>query len=152
MKLYITGIVINHRLIIYGHLKKNKFKILIFLFLNELYNIYFQCVAIFWGELFLGKNLLWYITFQWPKFWRRVFPQNGVVSLCISSCSGKNCKNSHLGGHNVSASGVSAASVLLGKPATTRGVLGVGIQGTPTKNWKVCEFGPLFREWPHFAH
>ena len=27
------------------------------------------------------------------------------MSLCISSCSGKKCKNSHLGGHNVSASG-----------------------------------------------
>ena len=66
------------------------------------------------------------------------------MSLCISSCSGKNCKNSHLGGHNVSASGVSAASVLLGKPATTRGVLGVGIQGTPFQKLKSLRIWPTF--------
>ena len=66
------------------------------------------------------------------------------MSLCISSCSGKNCKNSHLGGHNVSASGVSAASVLLRKPATTRGVLGVGIQGTPFQKLKSLRIWPTF--------
>ena len=66
------------------------------------------------------------------------------MSLCISSCSGKNCKNSHLGGHKVSASSVSAASVLLGKPATTRGVLGVGIQGTLPKTEKSANLAHFF--------
>ena len=39
-----------------------------------------------------------------------------------------------------------------GKQARIRGLLGVGTQGTPTENWEVCGFGPLFFGGGHILY
>ena len=72
-------------------------KILNFLLLHQLYNIYFQSVAIIFEKIFLHQNVLWFINFPpQKKTGERFFLKMTLRHFWFGQTVEKNSNNYHI--------------------------------------------------------